>query len=120
MIYSINSRKIISATSKNIKISPIKINKVLLKIRNKNYKDVMTILSNITNKISYVVWQTLYSSVSNAVNNYNLKKEDLIIYKAYANLGPILKRVQPRAKGRAFKIQKKTSYITISVYEGNN
>lgn len=120
MVYSVNSKIIISATTKNIKISPTKINKILLKIRGKKYKDVMTILSNITYKISYVIWQTLYSSVSNAANNYKLKKDQLIIYRAYANLGPILKRIQPRAKGRAFKIQKKTSYITISVCEDNN
>lgn len=119
MIYSINSRKVVSATSKNIKISPTKINKALLKIRNKNYKNAISILSNMTNKISYIIWQTLYSSVCNATNNYNFKKDKLIVCKAYANLGPILKRIQPRAKGRAFKIQKKTSHITISVCEDN-
>lgn len=120
MVYLINSKKIISATLKNIKISPTKINKILLKIRGKNYKEAMTILSNMTNRISYIIWQTLYSSISNAANNHKLKKDNLIIYKAYANLGPILKRIQPRAKGRAFKIQKKTSYVTISVCKDNN
>lgn len=120
MINTINSQRVISAISKNIRISPTKINKVLLKIRGKKYKDVMTILSNMTHKTSYVIWQTVYSAISNAANNYKMKKDRLIIYKAYANLGPILKRIQPRAKGRAFKIQKKSSYITISVCEKDN
>lgn len=120
MINAISSSRIISAISKNIKISPTKINKVLIKTRGKSYKDGMAILSKMTNRISYIIWQTLYSAISNAANNYKLKKDRLIIYKAYANLGPILKRIQPRAKGRAFKIQKKTSYIIISVCERDN
>lgn len=120
MVHRINSKRIVSSIAKNVRISPTKINKVLLKIRGKSYKDVMTILSNMTHKISYVIWQTVYSAVSNAANNYKISKDKLIIYKAYANLGPILKRIQPRAKGRAFKIEKKTSYIIISVCEKDN
>jgi large subunit ribosomal protein L22 len=50
-------------------------------------------------------------------NNFDLEKENLIITEAYVNQGPILKRVRPRAQGRAFAIQKKMSHVTIKVAE---
>ena len=64
-----------------------------------------------------MVWQTLYSAVSNATNNFDLEKENLIIQEAFVNQGPILKRMRPRAQGRAYAIQKKMCHITIRVVE---
>ena len=107
----------ISATSKYIRISPTKINIIISKIRGKSYKEALQILKYLPQKSGAIVWQTLYSAVSNATNNFDLEKEKLIITEAYVNQGPILKRVRPRAQGRAFAIQKKMSHITIKVAE---
>lgn len=112
-----NSREIVSATAKYIRISPTKINVILDQIRGKSYKEALQILKYLPQKAGAIVWQTLYSAVSNATNNFDLEKEKLIVCEAYVNQGPILKRMRARAKGRAYKIEKKTSHLTIRVSE---
>jgi large subunit ribosomal protein L22 len=110
-------KKEISATSKYIRISPTKVQVVINKIRGKSYREALKILKYIPQNSGAVVWQTLYSAVSNAKHNFNLKKENLVITEAYVNQGPILRRMQPRARGKANKIEKKISHITIRVAE---
>lgn len=110
-------KKIVSATSKYIRISPSKVSLVIEKVRGKSYKEALQILKYLPQKAGALVWQTLYSAVSNAINNFDLEKENLIINEAYVNNGPMLKRMRPRARGRAFAIQKKMSHITIKVCE---
>ena len=100
-------KETVSATSKYIRISPTKVDVIISKIRGKSYKEALQILKYLPQKSGAIVWQTLYSAVSNATNNFDLEKENLIITEAYVNQGPILKRVRPRAQGRAFAIQKK-------------
>ena len=111
------SMKIVSAASKYIRISPTKIDVIIAKIRGKSYKEALQILKYLPQKSGAIVWQTLYSAVSNATNNFDLEKENLIISEAFVNQGPILKRMRPRAQGRAFSIQKKMCHITIRVTE---
>ena len=100
-------KETVTATSKYIRISPTKVDVIISKIRGKSYKEALQILKYLPQKSGAIVWQTLYSAVSNATNNFDLEKENLIITEAYVNQGPILKRVRPRAQGRAFAIQKK-------------
>jgi len=107
----------ISATSKYIRISPSKVDLVIKKIRGKTYKQALQILKYLPQKSGAIVWQTLYSAVSNATNNFDLEKENLVISEAFVNQGPILKRMCPRAQGRAYAIQKKMCHITIRVKE---
>ena len=111
----INSKDNISATSKYIRISPTKINVIIAQIRGKSYKEALQILKYLPQKAGAIVWQTLYSAVSNATHNFDLEKEKLVITEAFVNQGPILKRMQPRARGKAYKIEKKISHITIRV-----
>ena len=110
-------KQTVSATSKYIRISPSKVNLIIKKIRGKSYKEALQILKYLTQKAGAIVWQTLYSAVSNATNNFDLEKDKLVISEAYVNQGPILKRMRPRAKGRAFGIQKKMAHLTIKVSE---
>ena len=110
-------KETVSATSKYIRISPTKVDVIISKIRGKSYKEALQILKYLPQKSGAIVWQTLYSAVSNATNNFDLEKENLIITEAYVNQGPILKRVRPRAQGCAFAIQKKMSHVTIKVAE---
>lgn len=112
-----NKKKIVSATSKYIRIAPNKISVILAKIRGKTYKEALQILRYLPQKAGAVVWQTLYSAVSNATNNFDFEKENLRIEEAFVNQGPILKRMRPRAQGRAFAIQKKMSHLTIRITE---
>ena len=105
----------ISATSKYIRIAPNKVDVILKKIRGKSYKEALQILKYLPQKAGAIVWQTLYSAVSNATNNFDFEKDKLIIKEAFVNQGPILKRMRPRAQGRAFAIEKKMSHITITV-----
>ena len=112
------TKESVSATSRYIRISPTKVNVIISKIRGKSYKEALQILKYLPQKSGAIVWQTLYSAVSNATNNFDLEKENLIITEAYVNQGPILKRMRPRAQARAFSIQKKMSHITIRVSEG--
>ena len=114
-----DSKEVISATSKYIRISPTKINIIIKKIRGKSYKEALQILKFLPQKAGAIVWQTLYSAVSNATNNFDFEKDTLLINEAYVNQGPILKRIRPRAQGRAFAIEKKMSHITISVTSSN-
>ena len=105
----------VSATSKYIRSSATKIDLIISKIRGKSYKEALQILKYLPQKAGGIVWQTLYSAISNATNNFDLEKEKLVITEAFVNKGPILKRMRPRAKGRGFAIQKKMSHITIRV-----
>ena len=61
--------------------------------------------------------KVLDSAVANAENNNNLDADDLYVVRAYADPGPTIKRFQPRAMGRASRIRKRTSHITVSVDE---
>jgi large subunit ribosomal protein L22 len=114
------SNEIISATSKYIRISPTKINVIISKIRGKSYKEALQILKYLPQKAGAIVWQTLYSAVSNATNNFDFEKEKLFVVEAFVNQGPILKRMRPRARGKAYRIEKKISHITIKVGELSN
>ena len=110
-------KQIISATSKYIRISPSKVDVIIKKIRGKSYKEALQILKYLPQKAGAIVWQTLYSAACNASNGFGFDKENLVISEAYANQGPMLKRMQPRAKGRAFEIKKRISHVTIRVTE---
>jgi large subunit ribosomal protein L22 len=110
-----DTKLIISATSRYIRISPTKVDPIISKIRGKTYKQALQILKYLPQKAGAIVWQTLYSAASNASHNFQLEKEDLRILEAFVNQGPILKRMRPRAKGRGFAIQKKMAHITIRV-----
>jgi large subunit ribosomal protein L22 len=112
-----NKKQIVSATSKYIRVAPSKIDVIISKIRGKSYKEALQILKYLPQKTGAIVWQTLYSAISNATNNFDLEKENIIITEAFVNQGPILKRMRPRAQGRAFAIQKKMSHLTIRVCE---
>ena len=110
----------ISATSKYIRISPSKVDLIIKKIRGKTYKQALQILKYLPQKSGAIVWQTLYSAVSNATNNFDLEKENLVISEAFVNQGPILKRMRPRAQGRAYAIQKKCAILPFVYQKYNN
>lgn|SRR5574344_373495 len=108
-----NADKRPRAVAKYIRISPYKVRIVLDIIRGKKYTEAVAILENTPKSASPVILKVVNSAAANAENNLNLSKSDLIVAECFADQGPILKRIQPRAKGRAYRIDKRTSHITV-------
>nr|YP_010021062.1 ribosomal protein L22 [Chaetoceros muellerii]QOK36081.1 ribosomal protein L22 [Chaetoceros muellerii]UHB41410.1 ribosomal protein L22 [Chaetoceros sp. DS1] len=109
----------VKAVAKYIRMSPHKVRRVLDQIRGRSYQEALMILEFLPYSAGGPVWQIVHSAAANAKNNYNLDKKKLIIDTVYADEGPKLKRIRPRAQGRAYKILKPTCHITIVVKEAN-
>ena len=101
------------AVAKHVRISPYKVRAVLDIIRGKSYAEAKAILENTPKSSCEPIKKVLMSAAANAENNLGMSKDNLYVAEAYADQGPTLKRVMPRAQGRAFRILKRTSHITI-------
>ena len=102
---------------KYVRISPRKVKIVLDLIRGKKADVAMAILEN-TNKIAAEsLIKLLKSAVANAEHNFNMDASNLYVSECFVCPGPILKRIRPRAQGRAFHIYKRTSHVTLKVKE---
>lgn len=102
---------------KYLRISPRKVGVVLDLIRNKPAKYAMAVLKNTPKAASEPVAKLLKSAMANAENNFGMNSENLYVASCYVCPGPILKRIMPRAQGRAFRINKRTSHVTIVLEE---
>jgi large subunit ribosomal protein L22 len=105
------------ATLKHVRISSRKAKIVLDLIRNKPVGEAISILKHTPKRASEIIEKILNSAIANAENNHDMDVDKLYIAQAYANQGPTLKRVRPRAQGRAFRIRKRTSHITLVLKE---
>lgn len=105
------------ATVSYARVSVTKACFVLDAIRGKDVTSALGILAYNNRYASKVIEKLLKSAIANAENNNGLKAEDLYIAECYANKGPTMKRIQPRAQGRAYRIEKRTSHITIVLDE---
>ena len=90
---------------------------VLDAIRGKDVETALGILAYNPRYASSVIKKLLESAIANAENNNHMSADKLYIAECYANQGPTMKRVQPRARGRAYRILKRTSHITIVLDE---
>ncbi|MFH1643104.1 MAG: 50S ribosomal protein L22 [Patescibacteria group bacterium] len=100
-----------------LRIAPRKTRMVADLIRGKTVEEAQTILKFTVKKSSLPILKLLKSAVASAVNNFKLEELNLKIAKIVVDGGPMLKRWRPRARGRAFPIQKKTSNVTIILEE---
>ena len=107
----------VSATAKYVRISPRKVRLVTDLIVGRPVEEAAAILRFMPNAAARDVAKVLRSATANAENNFNLTADELHVESAVANEGPTLKRIRPRAQGRAFQILKRTSHITVSVAE---
>ena len=105
------------AEHKFARISPRKVSVVCDLIRGKDVKEAEAILQNTPKAASELLIKVLKSAAANAENNFDMDPEKLYVKTTYANPGPILKRGMPRAQGRMYRINKRTSHITIVVAE---
>ncbi|CAM4513969.1 MULTISPECIES: 50S ribosomal protein L22 [Paenibacillus] len=105
------------AHAKFIRIAPRKAQLVVDLIRGKQVGEAVAILRHTPKSASPIVEKLLNSAIANAEHNYSLDVNNLVISQAYVNQGPTMKRFRPRAMGRASRINKRTSHITLVVSE---
>ena len=92
---------------------------VLDAIRGKDVQTALGIVMYNPRYASSVIEKLLKSAIANAENNNGLKAEDLYVAECYANKGPTMKRIRPRAQGRAYRIEKRMSHLTIVLDQKN-
>ena len=106
------------AVEKYIRMSPRKIRYVVDMIKLRKIEDAVDVLSLTPKKAAVIVKKAIQSAVANATENHKMKEEDLFISKILVNEGPTLKRFRPRARGRATRIRKRTSHLSVYVSNG--
>ena len=106
-----------TAIAKYIRMPSDKVSVVLDLIRGKSYEQAVGILNNTYKSASPIILKVLNSAAANAENNLNIAKEKLYVAQCWAMAGPTLKRMMPRAKGRADRILKRTAHIRIILDE---
>ena len=102
---------------RNARISPRKVQIVLDLIRNKPVDIALATLELTPKAASPIVSKLVKSAQANAVNNFSMDGENLYVAECYVTPGPIMKRIMPRAQGRAYRILKRTSHITVVLKE---
>ncbi len=105
----------VKAVSKFVRVSPRKARVVVDLVRGKSVEQAREILAFTNRAIAETVEKTLNSAVANAEHNNHLNAATLVVKKAFVDEGPTLKRIRPRAKGSASRVNKRTSNITIIV-----
>ena len=100
-----------------VRISPRKVGIVCDLIRGKSVAQATAILMSTPKSASEPLMKLLKSAAANAENNHGMDPEKLYVSECFATGGPILKRIRPRARGRANRINKRTSHVTIAVKE---
>ena len=102
---------------RDLRITPRKVKIVLDLIRGKDAATAVAILQNTPNAPAAPVLKLLKSAMANAENNHNMDVSKLYVAECFVSQGPILKRIRPRAQGRAYRIDKKTSHVTLVLKE---
>jgi large subunit ribosomal protein L22 len=109
----------VRAQAKYVRQSPYKVRRVLDLVRGLPVQEAEDVLRLSARGATEPISKVLRSAVANAEHNHALDADDLVVAEAYADEGPTLKRYRPRARGRATRIRKRTSHITIVVSDMN-
>ena len=105
------------AVARYIRISPRKVRLIMDQIRGKRIEEALNQLSFAPQKGAFVLKKLINSAVANAEQNFEMDVDKLYIKRVYADEGPTLKRFRPRAMGRATRIRKRTSHLTVVLDE---
>ena len=105
------------AQLKFARISARKVKIVADLVRGKKVDEALAIMKFTPKASSPILEKLLKSAIANAENNNGMKVDDLYVEECYANKGPTMKRIHPRAQGRAYRIEKRMSHITIVLNE---
>ena len=103
------------AQARYVRVTPMKARRVIDLIRGMNAADAQAVLRFAPQAASEPIGKVLDSAIANATNNFKLDPDTLVVREAYVDEGPTLKRFRPRAQGRAYRIRKRTSHITVVV-----
>ncbi len=109
----------VKAQSRFVRQSPYKVRRVLDLVRGLPVEEAEHVLRLTNRAAAKPIAKTLHSAIANAEHNHALDVEELFVAEAFADEGPTLRRFKPRARGRATRIDKRTSHITIVVSEMN-
>lgn len=107
----------VKATTRYARISPFKLRLPISEIKGKNAEQALTILKFMPLKAAGFMYKTLQSAIANAEHNNELDVDKLVVKNVIVDHGPSMKRFRPRARGRASRILKRTSHITVIVEE---
>ena len=105
------------AVAKYVHMSPTKVRRVVALIKGRPVQEAMDILRFSPQAAAEPLYKVVASAAANAANNHEMDGERLVVAAAAADEGPTLKRIRPRAQGRAYRIRKRTSHITVEVEE---
>jgi len=105
----------VKATTKFVRGSDIKFRRLLKIIVGKDAQKALDILDHLPSPNAKIIFKLLHSAIANADHNNSTPVDALVVRKAWADQGPVMKRIRPRARGRAFPIHKKISHITVVV-----
>ena len=103
------------AIAKYVHMSPTKVRRVVAMIKGRPVAEALDILRFTPHAAARPLFKVVASAAANAENNLDLDRDTLVVSAAYADEGPTLKRIRPRAQGRAYRIRKRTSHITVEV-----
>ena len=103
------------AQARYVRVTPMKARRVIDLIRGLPAAEARAVLHFAPQAASEPVGKVLDSAIANATNNFSLDPDTLVVREAYVDEGPTLKRFRPRAQGRAYRIRKRTSHITVVV-----
>ena len=103
------------ARASYVRVTPMKARRVIDLIRDLPAQEALSVLKFAPQAASEPIAKVLASAIANAEHNFSLDPDSLIISRAYVDEGPTMKRFRPRAQGRAYRIRKRTSHITIEV-----
>ena len=102
-----------------VRVTPMKARRVIDLIRDMPANEALSVLKFAPQAASEPVAKVLASAIANAEHNFSLDPETLVVTRAFVDEGPMLKRFRPRAQGRAYRIRKRTSHITIELESVN-
>lgn len=108
------------AVGRYLRVTPRKARYVLDTVRGKSVKEALAILKFVPNEAARYIQKIIESAAANAEHNYAMDRDALRISRAFVDGGPSLKRIHPRAMGRAYRILKRTSHITVVVAEDDS
>ena len=105
------------AQARFVRVTPMKARRVVDLIRGLPAAQAQAVLTFAPQAASEPVGKVLNSAIANATNNHDLDLDTLVVSEAYVDEGPTMKRFRPRAQGRAYRIRKRTSHITVVLSE---
>ncbi len=106
------------AQARYVRVTPMKARRVIDLIRGMNAADAQAVLKFAPQAASEPIGKVLDSAIANATNNHAMDARGLVVSAAYVDEGPTMKRIRPRAQGRAYRIRKRSSHITVIVSDG--